>query len=120
MISISLQVRTVHARRRGRTPIAVDPSSTAFADRLYVAWTEVRQGRAQLFFTYSADNGTTWAAPRKVADDVPALDARGHLPNNFMPTLAVSPTGVVGLMWYDRRDNPDQTSFYVRFSASLD
>src|SRR5690606_6135465 len=27
---------------------------------------------------------------------------------------------VVGLLWYDRRDNPDNLSYYPRFSASLD
>lgn len=26
--------------------------------------------------------------------------------------------GVVGLRWYDRRENPDNLSFYARFAAS--
>ncbi len=37
-----------------------------------------------------------------------------------MPTLAVNRDGVVGMLWYDRRDNPDNLSYYARFMASVD
>ncbi len=99
--------------------IAVDPGSAAFKDRLYVAWADVRSGRAQVMLSYSTDKGATWADPQVVSDDAAALKP-GQKPNEFMPTLAVNREGVVGVLWYDRRDNPDNTSFYVRFTASLD
>ncbi len=107
--------------RQGTIPgvIAVDPGSAAFKDRLYVAWPDVRSGRTQVLLTYSTDKGSTWSAPQVVSDDAAALKV-GQKPNEFMPTLAVTRDGVVGLSWYDRRDNPDNTSFYVRFAASLD
>jgi hypothetical protein len=37
-----------------------------------------------------------------------------------MPTLAVNKDGVVGIMWYDRRDRPNNLGYDVRFSASFD
>ncbi len=99
--------------------IAVDPGSAAFKDRLYVTWADVRSGRAQVLLSYSTDKGTTWSAPQVVSDDIAGLKP-GQKPNEFMPTVAVNRDGVVGVLWYDRRDNPDNTSFYVRFAASLD
>jgi hypothetical protein len=37
-----------------------------------------------------------------------------------MPEIAVNRTGVVGVMWYDRRDHPDNLGWDVRFAASFD
>lgn len=99
--------------------LAVDPGSTFFKDRLYAAWGDARTGRSEIWFSYSEDTGATWSPPRVVSDDQPwRPPAVG--PDNNMPTLAVSKTGVVGLMWYDRRENPDNIGFYPRFRASLD
>jgi hypothetical protein len=63
--------------------------------------------------------GESWSAPRVVSDDASPPN-RGNRPNNFMPTIAVNNSGVVGISWYDRRDNPDNLSYWVRFSASVD
>jgi hypothetical protein len=41
-------------------------------------------------------------------------------PDDFMPAIAVNPSGAVGVMWYDRRDKPDDLGYFVRFSASVD
>ena len=40
--------------------------------------------------------------------------------NNFMPAVVVNRAGVVGVSWYDRRDNADNIGYWVRFAASLD
>jgi hypothetical protein len=37
-----------------------------------------------------------------------------------MPTVAVNKDGIVGVLWYDRRDSDDNLSYYARFSASTD
>jgi hypothetical protein len=103
-------VRTVDA-------LAVDVRSEAFRDRIYVAWTDERSGHARILFTASSDRGLTWSKPRAV-DDPPA--GLAHAPDNFMPTLAVNKDGVVGLTWYDRRENPDNIGYVARFAASLD
>ncbi|HUR57673.1 MAG TPA: sialidase family protein, partial [Opitutaceae bacterium] len=95
--------------------MAIDGSSGAFKDRVYIAWPDRRNGRSQVHFTYSTDKGVTWA-PSRVVTDNPASDQN----DTFMPTVAVNKDGVLGLLWYDRRDNPDNRSYYARFSASLD
>jgi len=37
-----------------------------------------------------------------------------------MPVVAVNRRGVVGVSWYDRRDNADNLGYYVMFAASVD
>jgi hypothetical protein len=108
--SESPSTRTVDA-------MAVDDRSAVFKDRIYLAWTDGRSGSSRILFTYSSDRGETWFRPRAV-DDVPPNLA--YAPDSFMPTLAVNRNGVVGLTWYDRRDNPDNLGYVTRFAASLD
>ena len=99
--------------------LAADPGSAAFKDRLYATWADIRSGRSEILLSYSADKGKTWSPPVRIDDDRPyAEGAKG--PNDFMPTVAVNTAGVVGVTWYDRRDNPDNLGWYVRFRASLD
>jgi hypothetical protein len=99
--------------------MAVDATSGQFRDRLYVVWSDVRSGRSQIMFSSSADKGRTWSEPQVINDDRPPMGQRGG-PDHFMPTVAVNEDGIVGVMWYDRRDNPDNQGYYARFSASLD
>jgi len=37
--------------------LAIDGSSEAFKDRIYIAWTDARSGHSRIMFTYSADKG---------------------------------------------------------------
>jgi hypothetical protein len=99
--------------------IAVDRSAGPFRDRLYAVWPDVRSGRSEVLLAYSSDKGKTWSKPVVVNDDEPR-PAPDQGPDNFMPVVAVNGAGVVGVMWYDRRDNPDNLGWWVRFAASLD
>lgn len=99
--------------------LAVDSSGGPFRDRLYAVWPDVRSGRSEILLSYSSDKGKTWTRPMAVNDDQPR-PASGQGPDDFMPVVAVNPAGVVGVMWYDRRENPDNLGWWVRFAASLD
>jgi hypothetical protein len=99
--------------------LAVDPGDGPFKDRLYAAWGDQRTGRTEIWFSYSADRGRTWSPARPINDDRPRPFGE-YGPDNSMPALAVSKAGIVGASWYDRRDNPDNLGWYVRFSASAD
>jgi len=103
-----------------RLPVlAVDQGNGVFKDRLYAAWGDQRSGRGEIGFSWSADGGKTWAPARPINDDRPRpFGERG--PDNSMPAITVNNAGVVGVTWYDRRDNPDNLGWYVRFAASLD
>ena len=110
----------------GYTPTAalgLDKSTGPFRDRLYVTWFQTRdstQGRAtDIMVAYSPDGGTSWSNPVRVNDDPGVLDST-RWAVHVMPTIAVNRDGIVGLMWYDRRDNPNDPGYSVRFSTSLD
>ena len=100
--------------------LAIDSGSGRFLKRLYAVWPDAGiDARTQILFSSSDDLGQTWTTPRIVSDDAVSLKP-GQRPNNFMPMIAVNKNGVVGISWYDRRDNPDNLGYWVRFSASLD
>jgi hypothetical protein len=100
--------------------LGVDQSN-AFRDRLYVTWNDDRSGRVQILLAHSIDGGLTWSAPVVVNDDAP-FDAHdlGKGPHATAPWLTVNKDGIVGVMWLDRRDVPDNVGYNVRFAASLD
>jgi hypothetical protein len=100
--------------------LAIDRSASRFKNRLYAAWPDARiDGHTQVFFASSDDLGRTWTSPRVVNDDTGVLPS-GDRPNHFMPMIVVNKNGVVGISWYDRRDNADNLGYFQRFSASLD
>jgi hypothetical protein len=110
------QVRTtIHSM----PSLAVDRTEGPFHDRLYAAWVDVRSGRGEIRFARSENKGLTWLPSFVISDNWPR-DERGETPDAFLPALAVNRKGVLGVMWYDRRDHPDNLGYDIRFSASLD
>jgi len=103
----------------GFPSLAVDRTEGPFHDRLYAAWVDVRSGRGEIRFARSYSRGKTWFPSVVISDNWPR-DERGEAPDAFMPVLAVNRNGVLGVMWYDRRDHPDNLGYDIRFSASLD
>jgi hypothetical protein len=99
--------------------LAVDQSGGPFADRLYAVWPDERSGRAEILLSYSPDKGRTWSDPLVVNDDLPT-EGLAAGPDHLHPQVAVNKDGVVGVMWYDRRDNVEDLGYWVRFAASLD
>lgn len=99
----------------GMPIVAIDGGSGPRRDHLYVVWGDRRGGHSRIFFSSSADKGATWLKSRQI-DDVAASDSM----DNFLPTVAVNPAGVVGVMWYDRRRRPDDLGWDARFTASVD
>lgn len=69
---------------------------------------------ADVFYVRSADNGLTWSAPVRLNTD-------SGFRAQFMPSLRVTPSGVVEATWYDQR-NASTSDFryqrYVRFSTN--
>jgi hypothetical protein len=73
---------------------AVDPTDGT----LYASWQDARftnGGHDAIALSRSTDGGLTWSAPVRVNAN-PAVPA-------FTPTLAVLPTGAVGVLYYDLR-----------------
>jgi hypothetical protein len=91
----------------------VNPRSK-FRDRLYAAWPDCRSGAWRVYFTSSIDRGATWSAPRALSMDVPASSSQ------FVAAIAVSPTGAVGVQWYDTRNSEQSEGYDLYFTASTD
>jgi hypothetical protein len=99
--------------------LAVDRSNSPFKDRLYVVYPDVQSGHVQIMFSYSSDKGMSWSRPLPLNDDR-SPDGVVGAPDHHMPMVAVNKNGVLGVMWYDRRDSLNNMDFTVRFTASLD
>lgn len=98
---------------------AVDKTSGVFKDRIYTVWPDYRSGRGQILLSYSSDKGKTWSRPITVNDDRP-WPAPAVGPDDGLPVVDVNNNGVVGVMWYDRRDSPNNFGWNIRFAASTD
>lgn len=72
---------------------AVDPASGA----LYVVWSDLRNGDADVFVTRSAGDGT-WSAPVRVNDDAPGTGA-----HQFFAFPVVEKGGAIDVVYNDRR-----------------
>jgi hypothetical protein len=95
--------------------LAIDGTVGRFKDRLYVVWPDRSSGHSEILFSFSVDKGRTWSAARRINDNVPS-----DTTDQFMPEIAVNRDGVVGVMWYDRREHPDNLGWNARFTASFD
>ena len=99
--------------------LAVDSSHSRFRDSAYLAWLDYRSGRCALLIAHSRDKGRTWSKPVAADDD---RGIRPHLmgPDVANVAIAVNRDGVVGVMFYDRQNLPDNLDWQPRFTASLD
>jgi hypothetical protein len=96
----------------------VNPSSP-YRDRLYVVWDDVSTGESTIWFTSSADRGRTWTPRRKVNDNAPNSPG-SPVDFRMTPVVAVNADGIVGIAWYDRREDPTRRCWKKYFAASLD
>ena len=102
----------------GPPVVAVDHSRGPFRGRVYAAFPDASHGRCQIKLSWS-DDGKRWSTPLPV-DDPPVPVEPGKGPNAFLPGRAVNNRGVVGSSWYDRREDPRDRDFRLRFTSSAD
>ena len=90
--------------------IAVDAS-----DRVFVAWSDARNGDWDVLLRRSTNGGHSWEQPVRLNDD------RLHNGRNqYMPQLSVSPSGRVDAIFYDRRSNVENQGNDVSYTFSVD
>lgn len=110
---IMFQVEAVE-RSNGFPQIALDPRG--HGKRLYVTWSDYRNGDVDVFCSSSADGGRTWSPAMRVNND-PVHDGA----DQFFQWLAVDPSnGAVYVMFYDRRKDPTNRSQIVVLARSTD
>jgi hypothetical protein len=69
--------------------------------------------RSDVYLIRSTNRGQTWAGPVRMNDDSTSND-------QFFPVVAVSDSGAVGAVWYDRRIDPYNQRFDVYSAQSHD
>lgn len=89
-----------------RTPtllsMAVDCSNGSNKGAIYIVWNDYRNDDADILLIVSFDGGATWTEPVRVNDD----ELRNEK-DQFFPWVNVSPTGDVHVVFYDRRNDPE-------------
>ena len=99
-------------RANGFPQIAIDPKGK----RLYITWSDYRNGDLDVFLSTSDDGGKRWSEPARVNTDPVHNGAE-----QFFQWLAVDPVdGSVNLLFYDRRGDPDNRKQIVVLARSSD
>lgn len=99
-------------RANGFPQIAIDPKNK----RLYVTWSDYRNGDLDIFISTSNDGGKHWSAAQRVNNDPIHNGAE-----QFFQWLAVDPTdGSVNVLFYDRRGDPENQKQIVALARSTD
>ena len=81
---------------------SVSASVAASGPRVYVVWSDTRDGDAEIYFKMSSDGGASWTADRRVTN------APGE---SLGPAIAVGQTRV-HVVWCDKRDGNAEV-YYV-------
>jgi hypothetical protein len=99
-------------RANGFPQIAIDPKS----NRLYVSWTDYRNGDLDIFVSTSDDHGKHWTPATRVNND-PIHNGV----EQFFQWLAVDPVDEsVNVVFYDRRRDPQNRKQIVVLARSTD
>ena len=93
--------------------LAIDNSTGKYAGSLYGAMYNWTGSQMLVEVATSTDGGSTWGTPVLVA---PANETH----DQFFPTIAVSSTGVLGVGWLDRRNDPLNVSYQPFAAVSTD
>ncbi|HEV2351576.1 MAG TPA: hypothetical protein VG028_17230 [Terriglobia bacterium] len=100
------------ARANGFPVIAMDPRH----GRLYVSWSDYRNGEVDVFCSSSNNRGRTWTQAVRVNSDAVHSGA-----DHFFHWLAVDPAnGDLDVIFYDRRDDSADRKAKVVLARSTD
>ena len=99
-------------RANGFPQISLDPKT----NRLFVSWSDYRNGDVDIFVSTSDDRGASWSPTIRVNSD-PIHNGS----DQFFQWLSVDPvSGAVYVVFYDRRDDPKNRNTSVVIARSTD
>jgi hypothetical protein len=93
--------------------IATDRSDGPHAGNLYMAMYSWTGTYLRVQMIRSTNGGDSWSQPL-----APAPSGDTH--DQFFPSISVSPTGLVGMSWLDRRNDPANIEYQVFAAISND
>ncbi|MBL4661306.1 MAG: exo-alpha-sialidase [Alcanivoracaceae bacterium] len=93
-VKINAVAEEVYTNGENRPKIIIGPKQ-----QIYISWTAITKGRfnGDIRFTKSTDGGTTFPSPVTINDD-------GLLTGHRFESLQISKSGVIYLIWIDKRD----------------
>jgi hypothetical protein len=108
------------ASRMGPTPrIVIDTSNGPRRGWLYVTYampsTADHKHNLDIFIQHSTDAGASWSSAARVNND-PVSSTNDQL----TPCLAINPDGVLGVVFYDRREDPNNYLLHTYIAISTD
>jgi hypothetical protein len=104
------------ARSNGFPQIAIDPRGSPMGGRLYLTWSDYRNGDVDVFCSTSENYGETWTPAVRVNSD-PVHDGA----DQFFQWMAVDPAdGSANVVFYDRRGDPKNSQQIVVLARSTD
>jgi hypothetical protein len=102
-----------------RILVFLAPSPSVAVDRergrVFVAYQDGRTGDADVLLWTSTNWGVTFSPPRRVNDT-----ARRDGTSQYLPKLAVAPSGRLDVVYYDRRKDPQDLMNEVSLQSSSD
>jgi len=103
------------ARANGFPQIAIAPKAGKHG-RLYVTWSDYRNGDVDVFCSVSDDEGLSWSDPVRVNDD-----AQHNGADQYFQWLAVDPiTNDAYVIFYDRRSSTNNQEQTLTLARSTD
>ncbi len=104
------------SRVEGFAQIGIDWNGGKQGGKIYVTWSDYRNGDVDVFLAWSSDHGRQWSTPVRVNSDA-VHDGK----DQFYQWMAVdAATGAVYVLFYDRRDDPKNQSMRMTLARSTD
>lgn len=97
--------------------MACDLSSGPHRGRLYMVFTDMTPNQAEtdVWLVYSDDQGVTWSPRQTICDEPQTFPI-----DQFHPWLSVDEEGRVWVIFYDRRNDPNNLLMDTYFTVSTD
>jgi hypothetical protein len=111
----AMDIPYVH-RSNGMPFLMVDNSSSEYTGRLYLVWGDNKSGDADVFFSYSDDEGVSWETPKRVHND-----KAGNGKSQYLPNMSIDQTnGHLAIAYYNRQSSESNVfnDVYVSLSTN--
>lgn len=97
--------------------MAVDETDGPYRGRLYLVYTDATPAltETEIWLIYSDDGGENWSERQLMNDDDESYSV-----DQFHPWVTVDPAGRVWVVFYDRRNDPNNCLMDVYFTVSTD
>jgi hypothetical protein len=94
----------------------VDISNSPYRGNVYIAYPDYgADGSLDMFFIRSTNGGVNWSTKMRINDD-----PLGDRADQFHPWLSVDQKGVISVIFYDRRNDPNNLLMDVYLTQSFD